>query len=484
MPTIQFKGKSFVQNHHFGVKYHELIPHHDKSHTERVSLYDNLIIHGDNLKALKAILPTYSGKVKCIVIDPPYNTGNEKWMYNDNVNSPMMKDWIGKIVDKEDLTRHDKWLSMMMPRLKLLKDLRAEDGVIFVCIDDDEQHHLRILLDDVFGPENFISNIVWQKKYSPQNDAKFFSDMHDHILCYVKNTDETLGWKRNLLPRTKEQNSRYKNRDNDPRGPWKSSDLLVKTYSKEYDYPIETPSGRVVYPPAGRCWRTSKERLQEMIAENRIWFGENGENVPSIKRFLSEVQGGMVPSSWWSREDAGDNQMARNELKEIFDSPPFETPKPVSLIKRILKIATNPGDIVLDSFAGSGTTGQAVLELNKEEPEKEPRRFILVELEHYANEVTAERIRRVIRGIPNSKKDYLKNGLGGTFSFFSLGEPIEMEAILHGKSLPTYEDLARYIFFTATGEEFDPSSVDQKRNFIGESNDYEVFYFIDQTWIT
>jgi len=261
MAQIQFKGKSFVQNHHLLVKYHELIPRKDKSLTDKVSLHDNLIIHGDNLKALKALLPLYAGKIKCIYIDPPYNTGNEKWAYNDNVNSPMMQEWLGKVVDREDLTRHDKWLCMMTPRLKLLRELLTEDGAIFVSIDDNEQHRLRMLMDDVFGEENFITNIIWQKKYSPSNDAKYISDMHDFVVLYAKNIDL---WKRNLLPRGEAQDKRYKNPDNDPRGRWKVSGLDVKTYSESYDYEITTPSGRKVSPPKGKCWRVSKERFEDL----------------------------------------------------------------------------------------------------------------------------------------------------------------------------------------------------------------------------
>ncbi|MDQ0255646.1 adenine-specific DNA-methyltransferase [Evansella vedderi] len=479
MPILNFKGKSFVQNHHFGVKYHQLVPHQGKSLTDKVNLYDNLVVHGDNLKALKALLPTYAGKVKCIYIDPPYNTGNEQWIYNDNVNSPMMREWLGNVVDKEDLNRHDKWLCMMMPRLKLLRELLSEDGVIFVSIDDDEQHHLRMLMDEVFGSNNFITNIIWQKKFSPQNDAKYFSDMHDFIICYAKNRNDgdiNHGWIRNLLPRSEEMNSRYKNPDNDPRGPWTSGDLSVKTYSEEYDYPIETPSGRIVHPPKGSCWRVSKEKLNTLIKDNRIWFGKEGKSVPRLKRFLSEVQGGLVPGTVWLNQEVGHNQQAKQYLNQILhDKESFNTPKPVSLIKRIIQIASNEDSIILDSFAGSGSTAHAVLEQNKEDNGN--RKFILVEMEDYADELTAERVRRVIQGVPTAKDDGLRKGLGGTFSYFTLGAPIEMEAILHGKSLPSYEDLARYVFFTSTGEEFDPSNIDQDQNFIGESSQYEVYLF-------
>lgn len=480
MSQIQFKGKQFTQNHHLAVKYHELIPKKDKSLTNKVRLDDNLIIRGDNLKALKALLPTYAGKVKCIYIDPPYNTGNERWAYNDNVNSPMMQEWLGKVVDREDLTRHDKWLCMMAPRLKLLRELLRDDGVIFISIDDNEQHRLRMLMDEIFGEENFITNVIWQKKYSPQNDAKYFSDMHDFLLVYARNrvnNENVSGWIRNLLPRTEEMNERYDNPDNDPRGVWKSSDLSVKTYSKDYDYTITTPSGRVVNPPQGRCWRTSKENLQKLIKDNRIWFGPKGEGVPAGKRFLSEVQQGVVPTTIWLREDVGDNQEARQELKDFFKDAdfPFETPKPTRLLKRIFHLSTDKDSIILDSFAGSGTTAHAVLALNKEDGGN--RKFILVEMEDYADSITAERVRRVIKGVKGSKDENLQKGLGGSFSYFELGKPIEMESILSAKDFPTYKDLARYVFYTATGEEFDEKAIDEKSNFIGESKEYEVYLF-------
>ncbi|MCF6333145.1 MAG: site-specific DNA-methyltransferase [Draconibacterium sp.] len=488
MPILNFKGKSFVHNHHLAVKYHQLVPKKDKSLTDKVSLYDNLIVQGDNLKALKALLPTYAGKIKCIYIDPPYNTGNEGWAYNDKVNSPMMREWLGNVVDKDDLTRHDKWLCMMMPRLKLLRELLAEDGAIFISIDDNEQHNLRCLMDEIFGSNNFITNIIWQKKYSPQNDAKYFSDMHDFVLCYAKNKIEgevKFGWQRNLLERTEEMNKRYSNPDNDHRGVWKSSDFSVKTYSKEYDYPIELPSGRIVNPPQGRSWSTSEQNFKELIKDNRIWFGTKDDSVPSVKKFLTEVKQGIVPVTIWNYSEVGHNQQAKQDLKEFFSeiALPFDTPKPYTLIKRIIQLSSHSNDIILDSFAGSGTTAHAVLNLNKEDNGN--RKFILVEMEDYANDITAERVRRVIKGVPTSKN--FKEGTGGTFSYFELGEPIEMESILRGENLPSFEEFAKYLFYTATGEEFDNSVVsnklksgklisnDENFKFIGESRDYEVF---------
>ena len=488
MPTLHFKGKTFVQNHHLAVKYHQLIPKKELSLTDNVSLHDNLIIQGDNLKALKALLPTYAGKIKCIYIDPPYNTGNEKWVYNDNVSSPMIKEWLGQVVDKEDLTRHDKWLCMMMPRLKLLRELLSEDGVIFISIDDNEQHNLRYLLDEVFGEQNFIQNIIWQKKYSPQNDAKYFSDMHDFIICYAKNKiegEQKNGWERNLLKRTDEMDDRYSNPDNDTRGVWKSSDFSVKTYSENYDYEITTPAGRKVKPPQGRCWRTSKGNYAKLVEENRIWFGSDGNSIPSIKRFLTEVKQGIVPVTIWSYQEVGHNQEARQELKELFSDVdfPFETPKPTRLIKRIIEIASNENDIILDSFAGSGTTAHAVLELNKEDGGN--RKFILVEMEEYADTITAERVRRVIKGVKTAKSDLLKKGTGGTFSYFQLGETIEMESLLRGENLPSFTEFARYLFYTATGEEFKEKDINQITGFIGESQNHEVYliYKPDIEWL-
>ena len=474
MAVLNFKGKTFVQNYHLTVPYHQLVPKKDKSLTDKVSLNDNLIVHGDNLKALKALLPNYAGRVKCIYIDPPYNTGNENWVYNDNVNSPMMQEWLGKAVDKEDLTRHDKWLCMMLPRLKLLRELLSDDGAIFVSIDDNEQHRLRMLMDEIFGEENFITNIIWQKKFSPQNDARYLSDNHDFIVLFAKNKEN---WKRNMLSTPESVKNRYSNPDNDSRGPWSSGDMSVKTYNASSDYPIKTPSGRVVKPSKSRCWMFSKDKFSELVADNRIWFGEDGNNVPRIKQFQSEIQSGIVPVTIWEYEDVGHNQGGKQELKEIMHGSEsiFDSPKPSSLIKRILEIATDKDSIVLDSFAGSGTAAHAVLDLNKEDGGT--RRFVLVECEDYADKITAERIRRVIKGVKGAKNDKLKDGLDGEFSYFELGDAIEMESILEGKKLPSYIDLARYVFYTATGQEFDSKSVNEKKNFIGESKEYEVYLF-------
>ncbi|HEX8019069.1 site-specific DNA-methyltransferase, partial [Mucilaginibacter sp.] len=415
MPTLTWIGKDKVVTHHHDVPFKVL----NHQYTFGSSSYpptetSNKIIHGDNLEALKALLPEYEGKIKCIYIDPPYNTGNENWVYNDNVSDPRLRRWLGEVVGTDDLSRHDKWLCMMYPRLVLLHKLLAKDGAIFISIDDNEQSTLKLICDEIFGIGNFVNNIIWQKKFSPQNDARYFSDNHDFILCYTK--DKSI-WVRNLLNRTNEQNARYDNRDNDYRGPWTSGDISVKTYSAANDYPITTPSGRIVNPPSGYCWRFSEEKLTELIRDHRIWFGVDNNNVPRYKRFLSDVQQGTVPLTIWPHSEVGHNQYGKQELKKIFhDSIPFDTPKPPTLIQRILEIATSPNSIILDSFAGSGTTAHAVLNLNKQDGGN--RKFILIEMEDYAETITAERVKRVMKGY-NGKED-----TGGSFDYYTLGEPL------------------------------------------------------------
>lgn len=379
---------------------------------------ENLIIEGDNLEVLKLLQKSYYGKVKMIYIDPPYNTGNE-FIYPDNFHEGL-QDYLkySGQVDGEGRKQssnsesggryHSNWLSMMYPRLFLARNLLREDGVIFVSIDDNEVHNLRALMNEIFGEENFIANVVWQKKYAPQNDATYFSDMHDHIVVYAKVAKQTKndeqGWSLDLLPRTDSQNAAYKNLDNDPRGIWKSGDLSVKTYSAKNDYPMTAPSGRVMRPPESRCWAVSPERYAELVADNRIWFGSDGNNVPSLKRFLSEVQDGTVPVTWWTYQDCGHNQDAKKELKDLFEDADtiFDTPKPVKLIARMLQLATknDSNAVVLDFFAGSGSTGQAVYEMNLSDGGK--RRFILVQLpepmessKQTIADITRERVRRV-----------------------------------------------------------------------------------------
>ena len=472
LPRLNFKGRVFVENHHLAVPFHELLPVREKGLSKKASLRDNLIIHGDNLAALKALLPTYHGKVKCIYIDPPYNTGNEGWAYNDNVNSPLMQDWLGRVVDRDDLTRHDKWCCMMLPRLKLLRELLRDDGVIFVSIDDNEVHHLRCLMDEVFGQENFVATVVWEKVYAPKSSAKYFSENHDFVVAYAKQKEM---FTRNLLPRTSEADARYRNPDDDPRGPWKSSDLSARNPYSKGVYSITCPSGRVIPgPPTGNYWRYSEEKFWELDKDDRIWWGSDGNQVPAIKRFLSEVQRGLVPETIWTYQEVSHTQGAKKTLLQILpENMPDFTSKPFELIERILQIATDSDSIVLDSFAGSGTTAHAVLAQNQEDGGN--RRFILVECEDYADSITAERVRRVIEGLTGAKDEDLKAGLGGTFSYFQLGKPMRQESLLDGSHLPSWEKLASYVFFTATGQEFDPGDIDRETGFVGHTASHDVF---------
>ena len=490
MPVLNFKGKSTVYSHHLGVPFRSLEIDEKKSFSkklkngkkEKSSLDDNLIIHGDNLHALKALLPRYAGKVKCIYIDPPYNTGNEDWKYSDNVNSPIIQEWLRQNgVGTDDLERHDKWLCMMWPRLQLLKELLSDDGVIFISIDDNEQHGLRMIMDEIFGEQNFIANIIWQKKYAPANDAKYFSDNHDFILCYIKNKENGSNkttWKRNLLPRTKKQDKLYKYDDKDGKGLWRTDNLTVKSYSSEYDYVITNPkTGKKYNPPQGTCWRANQKTVKTWIKEGRVFFGKDGKGAPQLKRYLKEVQKGIVPLTIWTYDEVGHTDSARKEIKEIFydKQNPFENPKPSSLIYRLAQIGADKNVIILDSFAGSGTTAQAVLDLNKEDGGN--RKFILVECEDYADKITAERIRRVIKGVPKAKEEKLKKGLGGSFTYCTLGKEINEENLIKGKSLPTYKVLSGYVYYVATGQTLE--KVNENEDFyIGKSDKDTAFFVI------
>jgi adenine-specific DNA-methyltransferase len=465
MATLQFKGKSAVWNHHLSVPYHTLEKDTKKS-LKGKNESDNLIIHGDNLLALKSLLPKYQGKVKCIYIDPPYNTGNEDWVYSDNVSSPTIKEWIGKAVGSDDLTRHDKWLCMMTPRIKLLRELLAEDGAIFVSIDDNEQHHLRMLMDEMFGDMNFIANIVWQKKYAASNDAVGIPAMHDHIVVYQKSGV----FKRNLLPRNEEVNKAYRLDDKDGKGLWRSDNLLVKSFSESSVFPIKNPNtGKLYSPPKGKSWRGSKETIERWLAEGRIFFGKDGKGAPQLKRYLNEVQQGIVPTTWWPFDLAGHNDAAKKEIEAIFDMKvPFDTPKPEKLIELILQIATDKNSIVLDSFAGSATTAHAVLNLNA--TDKGNRKFILVEMEDYADKITAERVRRAIK---NDNRD-------AGFTYHTLGPAIDADTMLSG-NLPTYNELAKYVFYLATGKNHpDEKKISGTQSFVGKTERESIYLIYEQ----
>lgn len=545
MPTLDFKGKQFVYSHHLSVPFRELKVVADKSLPQEgkaASLDDNLIIHGDNLEALKALLPTHAGKVDCIFIDPPYNTGNEGWCYNDNVRSPLMQEWLKKSanpVDKEDLERHDKWLCMMWPRLTLLKELLAETGSIWITLDDNEFHRLKIVMDEILGEQNFVSTLIWQKKYSTKSDTKYFSEEHDFIAVYAKNIDKfELGG----LERTDQQDANYKNPDNDPRGVW-ASDNLLRTESRDYAiYEVEAPNGMKHLPPKGSSWRFNKERMEQLVQDNRIWFGESGTNKPRLKRFLSEVRSSIPAQTIWKYIDVSHSDAAKKNLANMFSevSIPFATPKPTQLIDRILTLINNEDAIVLDSFAGSGTTAHAVLEANNKDNGN--RKFISVECEDYADTLTAERVRRVINGYPfkgNQKQELLSEkitwsvfekkhaellekiakveakhskdfdkikkelkdgvltvigerkvdefapGIGGSFTYCTLGEPIQIESLLTGDAMPSFDALARYVFYTATGQSLETVAKASADGFIGETDLFRIhlFYRPDSEWL-
>ena len=373
----------------------------------------NLIIEGDNFDALRYLSIAYKGRVKCIYIDPPYNTGNRDFLYNDHY------------VDKDDRYRHSKWLEFMHRRLSLAKSLLRHDGVIFVSIDDNEIFHLGLLMEQIFGPSNFVANVIWQKVYSPKGTALHFSDDHEYIICYALNKET---WRPNPMPRSVAQDKAYKNLDKDRRGPWKAGDLSARNYYSKGTYSITCPSGRVVAgPPPGNYWRFAEEKFLELDRDGRIWWGKDGNNVPALKRFLSDVKQGVVPQTLWKYEEVGHTQDAKKEIHDILQfetsGDVFSTPKPVALMERIMRIATNPGDIVLDFFAGSGTTAQAVLNLNKEDGGQ--RKFILVSsteatpgeiTKNICRDICAERVKRVIKGYTN-KKGVAVDELGGEFAY-------------------------------------------------------------------
>lgn len=368
-----------------------LIENKELSNTEHDPETENMLIHGDNLLALKALESKYAGQVKCIYIDPPYNTGSAFEHYDDNLE-------------------HSTWLSLIKPRLEILRNLLSDDGSIWISIDDDEGHYLKVLCDEVFGRNNYINTVIWEKKYSPQNDAKWLSDNHDFILVYAK-TKEI--WRPNLLPRSAEMNSRYKNPDNDLRGVWISDNLSVRTYTEANDYPITTPSGRIVNPPSGACWRFSKEKLKEMISENRIWFGKDGNIVPRIKRFLTDVKQGMTALTIWKYTEVGHTQDAKREVKAFNSESVFATPKPERLIERVLTLGSNEGDLVLDSFLGSGTTAAVAHKMG--------RKYIGIEMGDHAYTHCKVRLDKVIGGSDQGgiSKPVNWNG-GGGYKFYEL----------------------------------------------------------------
>ena len=469
MPTLNWLGKDKVINHHQDVPFCVLDRKYDHGEPS-----ENMLIKGDNLLALKSLLPLYEGRVKCIYIDPPYNTGNESWVYNDNVNDPKIKKWLGDVVGKEgeDLSRHDKWLCMMYPRLRLLQRLLAEDGAIFISIDNNEQANLRLLCDEIFGSRNFIQTIVWNKRVSPARDAKYFSSDHEYIVVYAK-CEESL--KTNFLPRSEKNNSYYKNPDNDPRGAWNSAAYTCNKSKDERPnlyYPIINPNnGETVLPKASAVWAYSEETHKKHIEENILYWGSDGKSKqPRKKAYISEV-GNVVPRSVWNHSDVGSTQAATLENNIIFGERAFSYPKISSLIEQILQIATDKDDIILDSFAGSGTTAHAVLNMNKGGGK---RKFILVEMENYAETITAERVRRVIDGYGD------KEGTGGGFSFYELGEPLLLPNGDLNEKLPT-EKFCEYVWYTETRTAYVPQDEDY---LLGVRSDTAYYFYYEKERVT
>ncbi len=539
MPELHFKGKEFVYNHHLTVPFRPLVPVPEKSCGDDP---ENLIIQGDNLQALKSLLPRYAGKVDLVFIDPPYNTGNENWCYNDNVNSPMLKEWLdGNPINSEDMLRHDKWLCMMWPRLKLLHELLSESGSIWITLDDNEQFRARAVLDEIFGEQNFVANIAWHARESVQNDTDISTNNLNHIIVYAKN-------RRKTDRRLKEKNAatwftlpsfvvrplgiddaRFNNPDDDPRGDWKADPFDAPNVRENLDYEIENPNTGVKYrPPNGRHWRTEESKYKALLEDGRIVFGKTGNAKPQLKVFAAEKQNfGEVETTWWDGPATTTDGV--KELARIMPGHSFDNPKPSQLLEKIIHHATDKESLILDSFAGSGTTAHAVLAQNAKDGGH--RKFILVECEDYADSLTAERVRRVIDGYAfngTQRKELLREkltftklkqankllekvalleeqnknrfdevkatvkngelvvtgeledpeeaeGLGGGFTYCTLGDPLDLEAMLTGKSLPAFEAFGGYLFHTATGHPLDPAKVREIDGYLGESEQFHVW---------
>ncbi|MBR1472489.1 MAG: site-specific DNA-methyltransferase [Lachnospiraceae bacterium] len=444
MPTLEWIGKEKVVNHHLEVPYCVLKRQYSygaEGKQEADNGSENMIIHGDNLTALKSLLPRYEGRVRCIYIDPPYNTGNENWVYNDNVNDPRIRKWLGEVVGKEgeDLSRHDKWLCMMYPRLRLLQKLLAEDGVIFVSIDDVEVVYLRQIMDEIFGRDRFIAQLVWKSRQNKDNrNITNVSIDHEYVLCYGSRL-------RGCLRKTEQ----YKNPDNDPRGPWVSANmagLATAEARPNLHYDLIDPATGINYGRPAKGWRYDKHTMAKLISENRILWPDNASGRPRKKQFLAEIgkeytgYSSVIGEAFYTRD-------GNREQTELWGKTVFDFPKNTGLLQELLEQATAPGDIILDSFAGSGTTAHAVLNMNKADGGS--RKFILIEMEDYADSITAERVRRVIDGYGEEKKKV--EGTGGDFSFYELGEPLMVENSLN----PTIseKEIRDYVYYTDTQQQ-------------------------------
>jgi len=474
MPTLEFNGKHHIYTHHLTIPYRPFKT--DKSRScNPTGEDDNLIIHGDNLHALKALLPRYANRIKCIYIDPPYNTGNEGWVYNDNVNSPLMQAWLEKQspVDNEDLERHDKWLCMMWPRLHLLKELLADDGAIFISIDENEVHHLRMLMDELFGEENIVECFIWRSRQGRGATSKNTSKLHEYVISYSKYANEI-----DFEPekRIRQQDTRERLRQ------WGQGDRREDRPTMYF--PVESQDFGQVYPirPDGSegRWRIAESSMHELIHAGLVEFERQSDGrVEAYRIYPAGTETFTAYPSVLESEIVKTTAHGSRMLKEILGPNKFPYPKPVQLLKEILSLCTNENDLILDSFAGSATTAHAVLALNEDDGGN--RQFIMVECEDkFANSVTAERVRRVIQGVPNARDKQLKEGLRGSFAFCTLGEAIDVASLLEGGDLPSFSQLASYLLHTATGISASPEDIesmdDEGRFYSNEQRDYYLIY--------
>ena len=419
MPFLDWVNKNQAKETSRDVPYHLL--HQEQTFGDTS---DNLLIQGDNLLALKALVPFYAGQVKCIFIDPPYNTQSAFEHYDDKLE-------------------HSQWLSMMYPRLVLLRELLAEDGSIWVTIDDNEAHYLKVLMDEVFGRGSFVSSFAWQKTLTRRNDAKVVSEAHDHLLLYGRSSG---GVQLGRQEPDARQRATYTNRDSDPRGDWLAIPFHAPNIRPNLTYPITTPGGRVLMPPAGRCWSTTKEKFEELLADNRMYFGRDGNGMAQRKKFWADAPVTVVPWTWWPYEETGENREATREAKELFDgtgTEPFSTPKPERLLQRILSLATNPGDLVLDSFVGSGTTAAVAHKMG--------RRWIGIEMGEHARTHCIPRLQKVIEGEQGGISEAVGWNGGGGFRFYTLGETA-FDAHGHINAAVRFATLAAYVWHLEVGE--------------------------------
>ena len=480
MPTLEFNGKHHIYTHHLTIPYRPLETDESRS-CNPTGEDDNLIIHGDNLHALKALLPRYTNRIKCIYIDPPYNTGNEGWVYNDNVRSPLMQGWFkeNSPVDNEDLEKHDKWLCMMWPRLHLLKELLADDGVIFISIDNNEQHHLRMLMNEIFGEENFIESLIWRSRLGRGATARNTATLHEYILAYAKNV-ASVEFREDKRVRETESRERLRQ--------WGQGDRREDRPTMYY--PIHSDDFGEVYPirPDGTDgrWRVAQPTMEDLIENGLVVFERQPDGRIEAYRIIpAGTETYTAYPSLLDSEIVKTTAHGSIELRNILEPNAFSYPKPSLLIKEIISLCTQKDDIILDSFAGSGTTAHAVLALNKEDGRN--RKFILIECEDYANTITAERVRRVINGVPDARDEVLREGLGGSFTYCTLGEPIEVEAMLTGEKLPTYTALATNLLFTSAGLSVEEVTLEQKNDdglfYSNDKNDYYLIYKPDLEYL-